>query len=80
MRKMTDKRLMHMLTIELHLKLSGLVLILLGIAHAFFGSRFNWKQELQRLSLLNRQIFYVHTFFIALVVTMLGILACFFTN
>src|SRR4028118_690619 len=68
-----------MRSLELNLKLAGLALMLLGVAHAFFGSRFNWKQEFEKVSLLNRQIFYVHTFFIALVVTLLGILAFFYT-
>ena len=69
-----------MRSLELNLKFAGLALMLLGIAHAFFGPRFNWKQEFERVSLLNRQIFYVHTFFIALVVTLLGVLAFFYTT
>lgn len=68
-----------MTNLELHLKLAGVALILLGISHTFFGPRLKWKEELARLSLLNRQIFYVHTFFIALIVVMLGILAFFYT-
>jgi hypothetical protein len=35
---------------------------------------FSWKEELKRLSLINRQIMTIHTFFIALVVLLLGIL------
>ena len=38
----------------------------------FFPRQFRWREELARLSLLNRQIFLVHTFFIVLVVTMMG--------
>lgn len=69
-----------MLSIEFHLKLAGIALIVLGLSHAVFGPRFQWKEELGRISLLNRQIFYVHTFFIALVVVLLGILALFYTK
>ncbi len=69
-----------MTSLELHLKFAGALLILLGLSHAFFGRRFKWKEELERLSLLNRQIFYVHAFFIALVVVMLGVLALFYTQ
>ena len=69
-----------MSSLELHLKIAGIALIILGFSHAFFGPRFQWKEELARISLLNRQIFYVHTFFIALVVVMLGVLACFYTR
>lgn len=69
-----------MSSLELHLKLAGMALIILGFSHAFFGPRLQWKEELARISLLNRQIFYVHTFFIALIVVMLGVLACFYTK
>jgi len=69
-----------MLPLELHLKLAGLLLILLGLSHVFFAQRFGWKEELERLSLLNRQIFYVHAFFIALIVVLFGALALFYTD
>jgi cytochrome c biogenesis protein CcdA len=69
-----------MMSLELHLKLAGLAMMVLGVAHVLFGPRFKWKEELERVSLLNRQIFYVHTFFIALVVALLGILAFFYTS
>lgn len=69
-----------MTPLEIALKSAGVMLLLLGLSHAFFGERFQWKEELERLSLLNRQIFYVHTFFIALIVVMLGVLALFYTG
>lgn len=47
----------------------------LAISHAFFPRWFDWKTELQRLSLLNRQILVVHSFFIALTVFLMGLLA-----
>ena len=34
----------------------------------------NWKKELKDLSLINRQLMGVHTFFIALVVLLIGVL------
>ncbi len=66
--------------LSFHLRLAGLTLIFLGVAHAFFGPRFKWREETARLSLLNRQIFYVHTFFIALVLILMGILCVFGTR
>lgn len=60
-----------------HLKIVGLLMTLLALLHAFFSRRFNWKDELQSLSLLNRQLFIVHTFFIALVVMLFGLLTFF---
>jgi hypothetical protein len=59
---------------ELHLKIIGWLLVLLAIIHVVFPKRFNWAEELSSLSLINRQVMYVHTFFIALVVLLMGIL------
>lgn len=67
------------LSLELHLKLAGLSLMTLGVAHAFFDKRFHWREEMARVSLLNRQIFFVHTFFIALMLVLLGSLSLFGT-
>lgn len=59
---------------ELHLKFIGIILMALALVHAIFPKYFQWKQELQSLSLINRQLMYVHTFFIALVVFLMGLL------
>src|SRR6476619_3910207 len=59
---------------ETHLKIIGVLLIGLAWAHAFFPRHFRWKEELVSLSLLTRQIMYVHTLFIALVVFLMGLL------
>lgn len=59
---------------ELHLKIIGALLICLGSIHVIFPRYFNWKEELKSLSLINRQIMMVHTFFIAVMVILMGIL------
>lgn len=59
---------------ELHLKIIGSLLIALSLAHVVFPIYFNWTKELSSLSLINRQMVYVHTFFIAFVVFLMGIL------
>ena len=59
---------------ELHLNIIGFTLIPLGLIHAIFPSYFNWKTELQPLSLVNRQMMIVHTFSIALAVILMGLL------
>ena len=59
---------------ELHLKVTGIVLLLLGLLHIIFPRYFKWKTELAPLSLINRQLMEVHTFFIALVVMLMGLL------
>ena len=59
---------------ETHLKIIGVFLIGLALSHAFFPRHFRWREELGSLSLLTRQIMYVHTLFIALVVFLMGVL------
>jgi hypothetical protein len=59
---------------NLHLHIIGSLLILLALLHFFFPRYFNWKQELAVLSLINRQMAYVHTFFIAFILVLMGLL------
>lgn len=59
---------------EIHYRIIGTLLIALSFVHLVFPKYFNWTEELSTLSLVNRQIMYVHTFFIALVVFMIGFL------
>ncbi len=56
------------------LKIIGGLFILLAFLHVFFPKYFHWKQDLAPLSLINRQMMYVHLFFIALLVFLLGLL------
>jgi hypothetical protein len=59
---------------ELHLKIIGIILIVLAVIHIGFPRYFKWEQELRPLSTMNRQMMYVHSFFIALIVLLMGIL------
>lgn len=59
---------------ELHLKIIGILFILLALIHIIFPKYFNWKEELAPLSLINRQMMMTHTFFIALTVLLMGLL------
>src|SRR5258706_3334476 len=59
---------------EVHLKIIGVLQIGLALLHAFFPKRFGWKEELGSLSILSRQMMYVHTLFIALTIFLMGIL------
>lgn len=59
---------------EVHLKLVGIILIVLSLAHIVFPKYFKWEDELRNISLINRQMMYVHTFFIALVLFLMGML------
>jgi hypothetical protein len=59
---------------QIHLKIIGVLLTALALAHIFFPKYFNWDTELKSLSLINRQMMNVHTFFVALTVLLMGIL------
>lgn len=63
-----------MSNLEGHVQVIGIVLILLALVHVIFPKYFNWKQEMSSLSLINRQMFLVHTFFIAFMVLLMGVL------
>ena len=47
----------------------------LALIHIPFPKYFEWKEELKSLSLINRQMMEVHTFFIALMVFLMGLLS-----
>lgn len=49
-------------------------MIALAILHAGFPVYFGWRKELKPLSLINRQMMYIHTLFIALTVFLMGVL------
>jgi|TARA_B110000879_G_C11175013_1_gene515543 hypothetical protein len=59
---------------EVHYKIIGVLLVALASVHVFFPKYFKWKKELKSLSLINRQLMKIHTFFIALVVFLMGLL------
>ena len=59
---------------EIHVKISGIILIALALLHVGFPGYFQWKKELSLLSVINRQMMVVHTFFIALTVFLMGLL------
>lgn len=61
---------------EVHLYIIGTLLMVLALIHIIFPKYFNWKIELQPLSLINRQMMTTHTFFIALTVFLMGGLLC----
>lgn len=59
---------------EIHLKIIGILLIILALGHIVFPKYFDWEKELKSLSLINRQMMTTHTFFIALTVFLIGLL------
>ncbi|MCD6068569.1 MAG: hypothetical protein K0S33_3395 [Bacteroidetes bacterium] len=61
----------------LHLKITGILLVGLGLFHLIFPKHFKWKEELKDISQLNRQMMYIHTLFIGLMVVLIGLLSFF---
>jgi hypothetical protein len=55
------------------LRLAGAGLILLAIMHWPIAKELNWREELKRLSPTNRSIFYVHNFFICVLLVIMGL-------
>ena len=55
------------------LRVAGFSLVILSLLHLTFPRRFRWREEFAAVSLLNREIFYVHTFFVCLVVAGMGL-------
>ncbi len=60
--------------LEVLVRVVGVSLIGLAGAHVFFPKRFRWREEMARVSLLNRQIFYAHCFFLCLFLVLVGAL------
>jgi hypothetical protein len=58
----------------LQLELIGALLIVLALLHVAFARYFNWRREFAVVSLINRQMMYVHTFFVAFTVGLMGLL------
>jgi hypothetical protein len=59
---------------ELQLKITGILLILLASIHVIFPKHFDWKGDFHSVKLINKQMMYVHTFFIAVTVFLMGVL------
>lgn len=58
----------------IHFKIVGVLLVVLACVHLVFPKYFNWDKELKSLSLINQQMMFVHTFFVALTVFLMGLL------
>lgn len=58
----------------LHLKIIGLLLVALALLHVIFPRYFRWKTTTTSLERVTREILYVHTFFIAFTVLLMGLL------
>ena len=59
---------------ETQLRIAGLILLALAGLHGIFPRYFKWTESLKSLSLLDRQVMYIHTLFIAITVALMGAL------
>lgn len=59
---------------QIHLLIIGALLVALALIHIVFPRYFNWESELKLMSLINRQMMLVHTFFIAFTIFLMGLL------
>jgi len=57
-----------------HLQIGGLVMAGLVVVNLFVPSQLRWREEMSRLSLVNRQIFQVHSVFLVLTLGLLSAL------
>jgi hypothetical protein len=61
-------------TLLVHLRIVGVLFALLVVVNLFVPRRFRWREEMAGLSLLNRQIFLVHSAFIILLLALFAAL------
>ena len=59
---------------EIHITIIGCLLILISLLHLFFPRYFEWRKECSSMSQINRQMFYIHSYFIALMLLLMGVL------
>lgn len=59
-------------TLLVHLRVVGVILIWLVGVNLYAPRRFRWRDEMARLSLLNRQIFQAHSVFLVLTLALMA--------
>lgn len=59
--------------LTLLLRIAGAGLIMLAIVHIPMGRQLRWREDALRMSPANASIFHVHTFFICVVLVMMGL-------
>jgi len=62
------------------LQIAGLLQVLLALAHFGFARKLGWRDDLQRVSLLTRQVFWVHASFLMLVLAGFGSVSLFYAD
>ena len=60
-------------TLTILLRIAGAGLLLLAVLHIPIGKQLKWREDAKRLTPVNTSIFHVHTFFICMVLVMMGL-------
>jgi len=60
------------------LPLVGVSLLLLAVAHLPLSRLLNWQGDMQKLTPINRKVFYAHTVFLVVGIFLLGLCCLFF--
>ena len=68
------------MSLELHLRAAGALLLLLAAIHPWMPKELRWKEDLAKLSPINRQVFLVHVVFIVLLLVLTGSLLLFYAG
>ncbi len=60
--------------LPLSLRLAGAAILVLAALYPIYPRRFRWSEQLQRVELLTRQVFWVHIGFIIILLVLQGVL------
>ena len=66
--------------LSMNLRMAGILILALAAVYPTYSRRFGWREELQHVSMLTRNIFHVHCGFIVLSLGFQGILLAIFPN
>jgi hypothetical protein len=68
------------MSLELHLRIAGALLLLLAAIHPWMPKELRWKEDLAKLTPVNRQVFLVHAGFLVLLLVLTGSLLLFYAG
>ena len=66
--------------LNLLLQIAGLAMIFLSLAHFYLARLLDWKSDLGKLKPINQQVFFAHTVFLTIGMTMLGFVCVFYPH
>jgi hypothetical protein len=66
--------------LSFHLRIAGALLLCVAVSHVVLPRALGWAVELQNVSLMTRQVSYVHTYFIGLMCGLFGLAATLLTS